>query len=154
LKLTRDFAFTAGQPAHCSDGVVDLTIDRAWDDEGQLEHLVTVFTGFPPGEDVQGLAFAVEPADASKKPIHSKTNRRGQFRLTDLEGGHEYRLRYQVPVLSGGFPFGESARYLRSAAAAAADEGDAVRTEYHFHDDRFRMTLSVTPSEHVVLQVE
>jgi hypothetical protein len=150
--LTRDFRFTSGQPAHCSDGVVDLSIDRVWDDQGRLEHLVTVFTGFPPRGDVEGHVFTLRPGsgDVRSGPHRFATDRRGQVRLGPLEPG-DYLLWFEVPVIRGCFPMPEASDLFRLAAASASSPGGR---EYHFHDALFDTTLIETPSRNVALRVE
>src|SRR5262245_814858 len=119
--LTRDFRFRWGQPTSCSDGVVDVSIDRDWDEEGQVEHLVTVFAGFPPRPEVEGLTLTLQRADAASPPLGFKTDRRGQVRLQGLEPA-EYRLSFKSDV------FKVDPGVFRAAAKDAQ-----TRLVQHFH---------------------
>jgi hypothetical protein len=94
--LCRDFRFTWGQPASRSDGVIDVSLDRTWDDEDRLECLGTVFAGFPPDPDVvRSLSWTIRSDETGQIAKVGWTDRRGQFRLRGLEPG-DYRLTIQV----------------------------------------------------------
>jgi hypothetical protein len=85
--LCKDFRFTWGQPASRSDGVVDLSIDRAGGDTDQGGHLLTVFAGLPPPPEVEGLICSLQRADSGTPVARYRTDRRGQVRLVGLAPG-------------------------------------------------------------------
>ncbi len=91
--LCKDFRFRWGQPASRSDGVVDLSIDRAGGDADRPGHLLTVFAGLPPPPEVEGLICTVRPIDGGAPVAEYRTDRRGQVRLRGLGPG-EYCLAF------------------------------------------------------------
>src|SRR5262245_7619487 len=85
--LCKDFRFTWGQPASRSDGVVDVSIDRAGGDADQGGLLLTVFAGLPAPPEVEGLRFCLRRADSGAPLAEYRTDRRGQVRLCGLAPG-------------------------------------------------------------------
>ena len=92
--LCADFRFTPGQPAQRSDGVIDVSVDRLWDEQGQYTDLVTVFAGFPPGPEVQGLVWTVRLVDGDEGHSYT-TDHGGQFCLGALDV-RQFKLRFEA----------------------------------------------------------
>jgi hypothetical protein len=89
--LLEDFRFQWGETASRCDGEIDVSVERVWDLQGRLEHLVTVFAGLPSVPGIRGLPWTVRQAPTGQIVRVGQTDRRGQFRLRGLGPG-EYRL--------------------------------------------------------------
>lgn len=97
LPLT-DLPVVYGQSAHRWLEGGFWTVSYLQTAGGGLRHLVTLTTGYPPGEDVRGVAWGLAPVDSPGSVTHAgRTDRRGQFWLDGLEPG-EYRARYVTRV--------------------------------------------------------
>lgn len=152
--VCRGHRFTWGRPAHWCDGGCDVSVDRIWDDDGNVEHLVTVHAGLPLGPALEGLVCTVRRADTGAAVEH-RTDWRGQVWLTALEPG-EYGLQFQAPQQPVVFrldpPFAE--RVLpEPLLAMAAHTGEGAVQEFHSPDGK-RLAWLRVPGEHVVLGME
>jgi hypothetical protein len=135
--LCRDFRFAWGQPASRSDGVIDISLDRIWD-ENRLEYLITVFAGMPPDpEVVQGLSWTVRSSTTGQIVRVGPTDHRGQFRLRGLEDG-SYHLSIEVPVTGRIHLEKKWDNWLRDAAAGGLGGVSETKTTPPELLERFR----------------
>jgi len=103
--LLKDFWFTWGRLATPrSDGAFAVSLDRVTAEDGQFEHLVTVFAGLPAPPDVQHLLCTFRRGDG-QLVLRGVTDRRGQFRPRKdaFEPDKPYRLevepRFEPPEI-------------------------------------------------------
>jgi len=113
-----EWRFTWGEPARWSDGEISLTVHRAWDARDRLEHQVTIFAGFPPGPEVEGLVMSLRKAGQEGPVAHFRTDRHGQFRLQELEPW-EYELRFEASLAELMIALRDGEGPARAAAASA-----------------------------------
>jgi len=154
--LTRDFHFTWGQPASCSDGEVDVSIDRDWDEDGEVEHLITVFAGFPPGPEVAGLTLTLENVASTSPPLSFTTDRRGQVRLQGLEPA-EYRVRFEPAMIVGPpivLPFAKARVDAGFFRKTGSDPQTRPVQRFDAAEGRINATLIATPANRIALRVE
>jgi hypothetical protein len=178
LRGLGELQFTCGQPASWSDGLVEVSVDRVGDEAAGGNHLVTVFAGFPPPAQVQGLEWELRRVDAGGPVRKCQTDRRGQVWLRGLEPG-VYCFLFQGPGKVGLPPAADSgtgsivvpwepfridlkfhAHFDRSRSPAAepalalAARGAAPIQVFRSPDDKLQATLRETPTGQLALGVE
>ena len=159
--LLEDFRFTWGRPAHRTDGVVAVSIDRVAGEDGSPELLVTLFDGLPPSAAVHGLPWTVRRA-GTEAIIRVGCTDCGQFRLAGLGPG-EYRLEVEtlVPGVQREPTAAASARWEDAAAGqiaevfGAADFAEAPSKQEFTSDDPDQAVWArIAQTRHGVLRLE
>jgi hypothetical protein len=111
-EVTRGFQFRWGEPANCGDHQVCVALDDEWDENDQLEYLVSVFAADAPLECLRGLPWTVRQSQTGELVEEGQTDRYGCFRLGGLpDGDYALELGIDARVL------------LRPAAAIAISAG-------------------------------
>jgi len=141
-EATRDFCFAWGRTAVCGNDEVAISTDALQNDEGKIEHLVTVMAGFSPAESIAGCPWTVRNARRQICRV-GQTDARGQFWLRDLETG-DYRLQFDRLLCAVTIPV---------ADVFAAALGGTEPPHQAFSGEGISAQLLVTPAEQWMLEV-
>jgi hypothetical protein len=147
--LLGGFRFTRERSARCGDEAVEITIIPWEGDEGEVDHVMTVLAGFPPGPAVQGLLCTLWRPDGERPRLVKRgtTNRRGQVRWKGLPEG-EFRVEVEGLVAEP-IRAGVDRRQFAGAHGATAHP----RQDFHSDDGAIEATLRVNPADRLILEV-
>src|SRR5438132_493639 len=120
-RLTKNFLFRSGSPAHCSDDVVDISLYVVPDDDVDFECMLCVFESCWSGPAVRAHPWVVRKLDSGRIVRAGCTDRRGQSRLKHLDEG-EYAL--EMEGLACG-PLVEKLEPCKEADNLRPESGDA-----------------------------
>ncbi len=150
-ELTKDFRFCWGRPANRGDQSLCIALDRRWDENDQLEYLVSIFAADTPRKFLCGLPWTVRQATTEEEiVVEGQTDRHGCFWLRGLPEG-EYTVELGVEVLPAGGKLkrGQIPELLAYLAVSAREP-----VFEKFHSAAVRAAVRSTPSGELVLEAQ
>jgi hypothetical protein len=148
--LGRYLEFGGDRSARWSDGQVGVSIDRVGEPGGPHDLLITVFAGFPPRPAVRGQPWTIRTIQDQQIVRVGQTDRRGQFRLRELEPG-AYRLEFEglaaEPAVA---PI--AAEFAAIQPLSAATSPEPADQPFHSEDGIVRAVLRLTSEDDLALE--